>query len=394
MWGEAMWAEATSREVMPRKIRVLVVEDSLTVRKRLVEVLAADPECEVVAEASDGQTAITLCERLRPDVITLDMVLPKLDGVAATEHIMAYCPTPIVIVSASYNRGEVMSTLDALAAGAVDVLEKPDGRADPDETWSRQFLATVKLASRIKVITHVRARLRTSQPSPPPAAGLTARKSSPPALTAPLAATPAADQEGRFKLVAIGASTGGPAAVVEILRGLPKAFPLPVLLVLHIGKPFGEGFAEWLGNQLPMPVAQAVEGEPLPKPGRARVVLARPDRHLVVRDGRLRLTLDAERHSCRPSVDVLFDSVARELGPAAIGCLLTGMGRDGAEGLLAMRRAGAMTLAQDEASSVVFGMPREAIRLGAAERVLPLSDFDETLAALARSSEPRKERSS
>lgn len=388
MWGEAMWGEA-----MRRRIRVLVVEDSLTVRKRLVEVLSADPECEVVAEASDGQAAITLCERLRPDVITLDMVLPKIDGVAATEHIMAFCPTPIVIVSASYNRGEVMSTLDALAAGAVDVLEKPDGRADPDETWSRQFLATVKLASRIKVITHVRARLRSSLPSPPPAsppAAPAAQRSVLPFGSAPHPVT--AEPEGRFKLVAMGASTGGPAAVVEVLRGLPKGFPLPVLLVLHIGKPFGEGFAEWLGNQLPMPVAQAVEGEPLPKPGRSRVVLARPDRHLVVRDGRLRLTQDAERHSCRPSVDVLFDSVAREIGSASIGCLLTGMGRDGAEGLLAMRRAGAVTLAQDEASSVVFGMPREAIRLGAAERVLPLGDFDETLAVLARSQEPRKER--
>lgn len=375
-----------------RRIRVLVVEDSLTVRKRLVEVLASDPECEVVAEASNGQDAIALCERLRPDVITLDMVLPKVDGVAATEHIMAYYPTPIVIVSASYNRGEVMSTLDALAAGAVDVLEKPDGRDDGD-TWSRQFIATVKLASRIKVITHVRGRLRSSLPAPPPVAAAAAgRTSSSTALTPPPPVSPVTESECRYKLVAMGASTGGPAAVVEILRGLPKTFPLPVLLVLHIGKPFGEGFAEWLGNELPMPVAQAIDGEPLPRPGRPRVVLARPDRHLVVRDGRLRLTSDAERHSCRPSVDILFESVARELGTAAIGCLLTGMGRDGAEGLLAMRRAGATTLAQDEATSVVFGMPREAIRLGAADRVLPLSDFDETLVALARPPEPRKER--
>ncbi|HZF51324.1 MAG TPA: chemotaxis-specific protein-glutamate methyltransferase CheB [Polyangiaceae bacterium] len=367
-----------------RKIRVLVVEDSLTVRKRLVEVLSSDPECEVVGEASDGQAAITLCERLRPDVITLDMVLPKLDGVAVTEHIMAFTPTPIVIVSASYNRGEVTSTLDALAAGAVDVLEKPDGRVDPDDAWSRHFLATVKLASRIKVITHVRGRLRGSIPTPPPPS-MTSRTSGPPFVAAP-------EWDGRFRLIAMGASTGGPAAVVTILRSLPKSFPLPVLLVLHIGKPFGEGFAEWLGHQLHMPVAQATDGEPLPRPGRARVILARPDRHLVLREGRLRLTADAERHSCRPSVDVLFESVARETGPGAIGCLLTGMGRDGAEGLLAMKRAGAFTLAQDEASSVVFGMPREAIRLGAADRVLPLSEFDETLAVLARHPEPRKER--
>jgi two-component system, chemotaxis family, protein-glutamate methylesterase/glutaminase len=340
-----------------------------------------------VAEASDGQTAIDLCEKLRPDVVTLDMVLPRLDGLAATEHIMAYCPTPIVIVSSSVNRGEVMNTLDALAAGAVDVLEKPGGVSGEHE-WNRRFLETVKVASRIKVITHVRARLRPPGiakhvaaprpvPLPPPA---------PVAMSAPI--------DERYRLVAMGASTGGPAAVVEILRGLPKNFPLPILLVLHIGKPFGEGFAEWLDNQLPMSVAQATEGEPVPRPGKARVLLARPDRHLVVRDGRLRLTMDPERHSCRPSVDLLFQSVAREFGPSAIGCLLTGMGRDGAEGLLAMRQAGATTLVQDEATSVVFGMPREAIRLGAADRVLALGDFENVLAALTRCADARKERAS
>jgi two-component system chemotaxis response regulator CheB len=186
------------------------------------------------------------------------------------------------------------------------------------------------------------------------------------------------------RLVAIGASTGGPAAVIEILKHLPRSFPLPVLLVLHIGKPFGSGFAEWLGKQIAIPVAVPEDGELLPRRGKARVLLAPPEKHLLVREGRLRLTNDPERHSCRPSVDVLFESVAREVGPGAIGCLLTGMGRDGAEGLLLMKQAGATTLVQDEATSVVFGMPREALRLGAADRALPINEFVQVLSALAK----------
>src|SRR5437870_79999 len=185
-------------------IRVLVVEDSLTVRKRLVEVLTADPELEVVGEAEDGKAAIELCQRLRPDVVTLDMMLPVMTGLAATEHIMAYCPTPILIVSASTNRGELFRTYDALAAGAVDVLEKPNG-VEPEDDWERRLTSTLKLVSRIKVITHPRARL------------------SPAARPAPVApcVTP-----GRCRAVAIGASTGGPAAVVHILRELPARYPL------------------------------------------------------------------------------------------------------------------------------------------------------------------------
>lgn len=353
---------------MPR-IRALVADDSLTVRKRIVEVLSADPDLEVVGEADDGKRTIELCQQLRPDVITLDMVMPVMTGVAATEYIMAFCPTPILIVSASTNRGELFKTYDALAAGAVDVFEKPSEDAF-DGPWEQQMCAAVKMVSRIKVITHPRGRLRDW------GRGDGSR---------PRAAQPSGPQplRDRLRLIAIGASTGGPGAVVQILRELPASFPLPILLVIHIGKAFAGAFADWLDSQSALRVSYARDGEALPAVGQGRVVLAPPDQHLELEGQRLRLTRGPERFSCRPSVDVLFESVASEAGASAVGGLLTGMGRDGAAGLLAMRRAGGFTLAQDEATSVVFGMPFEAIKLNAAVRVLPLDQFASSLIGLA-----------
>jgi two-component system, chemotaxis family, protein-glutamate methylesterase/glutaminase len=352
-----------------KPIRVLVVEDSLTIRKRLVEVLSADPGLQVVGEAEDGKQGIELCERLRPDVVTLDMMMPVMTGVAAAEHIMAYCPTPILVVSSSTNRGELYRTYDALAAGAIDVLDKPRGD-EHDQAWEERLRSTVKLISRIKVITHLRARLGggASRAASTPAPALPPRTATAPAVRA----------------VALGGSTGSPGAVVQILRGLPRDYPLPVLLVIHINEPFGTAFAEWLDAQLSVRVRYARDGEPLGGARDATVLMAPPGRHLVVERGLLRLDDGPERHSCRPSVDVLFHALARDLGAATLGCLLTGMGRDGAEGLLAMRRAGAAAVAQDEASSVVFGMPREAILLGAAERVLPVQEIGPALLEAAR----------
>ncbi len=350
---------------MTARLRVLVVEDSLTIRRRLVEVLEQDPTFEVVAEATDGQQAIEHCLQYRPDVITMDMMLPVLSGLAATEYIMAHRPTPILVVSSSFNRGEMFKTYDALAAGAVDVIEKPAGD-EPSGTWEEKFRNALRIVARVRVITHLRARLNRMTREAP-------------AVTADAAPT------GReaLSVLTLGASTGGPNALLRVLGALPKECELPILVVMHITAPFALPLADWLGAQLGRSVGFSVGGESVRSLSN-RVILAPPDRHLVVRSGRLVLTRDVERYSCRPSVDVLFESVAAEYGAASAGCLLTGMGRDGAVGLLALKRAGAATIAQDEATSVVYGMPREAALLGAADQILPLDKIGGALGALAR----------
>jgi two-component system chemotaxis response regulator CheB len=354
------------------RVRILVVDDSLTIRRRLCEILAGDPGLEVVGEAENGKRAIELCELLRPDIITLDMVMPVMSGLAATEYIMAYRPTPILIVSASLNRGELFKTYDALAAGAVDVLEKPSAH-DVDSAWERCFIATVKLVSKIKVITHVRARFSGIDHSHGHSSGIR------PGLPAPALISLNAR---KYRLIAIGASTGGPSAIVEILNALPCTPAMPVLFVMHIGEPFGTAFADWLDSQTPHRVRYAQDNVPIDSLG-GGVIMAPPGRHLIVSRDHLRLSDAAPLHSCKPSVDVLFESLATQLPGQVIGCLLTGMGRDGAAGLLAIRNAGGHTIAQDQASSVVYGMPREAALLGAAEFVLPLDRIGAQIARMA-----------
>ncbi|GAA2582209.1 chemotaxis-specific protein-glutamate methyltransferase CheB [Winogradskya consettensis] len=353
-------------------IRVVVVEDSATMRHLLRESLAADPDLQVVGEALDGREAVDMVGRLRPDVVTMDMMLPTMSGLVATEHIMAEFPTPILVVS-SADRQELFSTYNALAAGAVDVLEKPRGDAS-DAGWGRRLCSSVRLVSRIRVITHPRARLdgRTSSSAPVPA---------------PVAPPVAVPDPSSLRLVAVGASTGGPGALTDLLRSLPSGFRTPVLCVQHIAasEPFAVAFSDWLAGQSGRAVSYAVDGTPV-RSLTGQVVMAPPDRHMLIRDGVLRLSSAPPRHSCRPSVDVLFESVATEYGPSAAGCLLTGMGRDGAEGLLRMRKLGAVTFAQDEASCVVYGMPREAALLGAAAHIMAPARISAQLATLSSAS--------
>jgi two-component system chemotaxis response regulator CheB len=362
-----------------KKLRILVVDDSLTIRRRLCEILDSDPDISVVGEAENGKRAIELCESLRPDVMTLDMVMPVMSGVTATEYIMAYMPTPILIVSASTNRGELFKTYDALSAGAVDVLEKPTVD-DVDATWERRFISSVKMIAKIKVITHPRARLNGTDKS----SGDTQRNLR--ALSVP---TPSSQRrKQRYDVLALGASTGGPAAIVKVLQGLPRTLPAPLLFVLHIDEPFGSAFAEWLDSQTAHQVAYARDGTAIDSL-RGQVIMAPPGKHLTVEQGRLRLSADLPRHSCRPSVDVLFESLAYDRGAGVLACLLTGMGRDGAAGLLAIRQAGGVTIAQDESTSIVYGMPREAMMLGAAQMILPVEQIGPEIGQLLAEAEGR-----
>jgi len=340
--------------------RVLVIDDSLTVRRHLIEILERAPDLQVVGEAGDGRRAVELTRQLRPDVVTLDLVLPDMNGLAATEQIMAHAPTPILIVSASFNRGEMFDTYHALAAGAVDVLDK--SHDDTDADWENRFVAAVRMVSKIKVITHLRARFdparrdRITKPSSTPH-----RASN-------------GDEHADADVVALGASTGGPGALVEVIGAMSPALPAATLVVLHIDAAFTTSFAEWLGVQTSRTVRVAADREPVNgAPG--RVLCAPAGKHLVVEHGLVRLTQSPPRHHCRPSVDTLFESIAVEYQERCAAALLTGMGRDGASGLLAIRQAGGFTVAQDEATSIVYGMPREAVVCGAADRVLPLHEI-------------------
>ncbi|MBI3024447.1 MAG: chemotaxis-specific protein-glutamate methyltransferase CheB [Candidatus Tectomicrobia bacterium] len=329
-------------------IRALVAEDSAVTREYLVYLLGQDPGLEVVGAARDGQEALEEARRLRPDVILMDVHMPRMNGYEATRRIMEEVPTPIVIVSASLNKNEMGMTFEALQAGALTVAEKPPGIGHPDHAdMARRLVETVKSMAEVKV---VRRWPKRERPAPPP--------------------RPAPPSPRKIRLIAIGASTGGPMALSEILGNLPEDLGVPVLVVQHIAAGFAPGLAEWLGKQTPLAVKLA-EAEEAARPG---VVHLAPDgwQMGVTKDLRIRLARVPSDGSFCPSVDHLLQSVAESHGGSAIGVLLTGMGRDGAQGLLRLRQAGGVCIAQDEESSVIFGMPGEAVRLGAAEFVLAL----------------------
>ena len=348
------------------KIKVFVVEDSPVVRMLLTHVLNADVQLEVIGTADNGETAVTEVTRQKPDVVVMDVYMPKMDGFEATRRIMETAPLPIIICSASLKRDEVDATFRALDAGAVGFVEKPvgPGHARFDE-MVKELVGTVKLMSEVKVIRRW-ARNRFRPPAPAPAAPI----------------VPARSAAGQIQLVAIGASTGGPPVIQTILTGLPKPFPVPVLIVQHIAAGFLEGMVDWLRTTTGHPVQLGVHGAPL-LPG--CVYLAPDGFHMGVLPGnRILLSKDPPENGLRPAVAYLFRSVAQVMAANAVGVLLTGMGKDGAEELKLLKTNGAVTIVQDAETSIVHGMPGEAIRLGAASYVLPADQIAGTQAGLVQ----------
>ncbi|TWA63357.1 two-component system chemotaxis response regulator CheB [Azospirillum brasilense] len=344
-----------------RKIRVLVVEDSPVVQQLLAHVIGEDPRLELAGIAASGEQALRMVDSLRPDVVSLDIRLPGIDGFAVTQRLMRDHPVPIVVVASDVRDLDI--PMRALQAGALAVVEKPGSMARADyQTVARHLCTQLTIMSQVKVIRQ-RGRPRNGDEEAPGNGGRGKG-----AAAAPPPPLPPSVVKRQFRALGIAASTGGPAALVKLLRGLPTNFPLPVFVVQHIGAPFVAGFASWLGSVTPLPVALASDGPHRP----GHVYVAPGEHHLTAEPGGMRLVQGDPVCGQRPSGDVLFSSLASAFGAAAIGVLLTGMGEDGARGLTDMRRTGAYTIAEHASTAVIHSMPGTAVRLGGVTEELPI----------------------
>ena len=336
------------------RIRLLIVEDSPVALAILQRIFREAPDIEVVGVARNGQEALAMFPMVNPTMICTDLHMPKMNGLELTQEVMARHPCPILVVSASVQEEDTQNVFRILEAGALDIFPKPrTGLASEYERSKNELLAKIRVLSGVSVFTQRR------QGAPPVRQSLVQRpKINPIDIRAP-------------RLLAIGASTGGPQALLAIFQQLPKTFPVPILCVQHISEGFLQGLVDWLNSSCSLQVKIASPGEP-PQPG---IIYFPPERHHleISSRGQITLTQGAPVSGHCPSVSVMFKSVAAYYRRSAVGVLLTGMGRDGADGLYAMSQAGSLTIAQDEASCVVFGMPKEAISLGAAQQVLALS---------------------
>lgn len=328
-------------------IKVLIVEDSPVVQSLLEHILRSDAEIKVIGTVSNGLDAVVFAKKYQPNVITMDIELPGMNGFEATRRILEEAPVPIIIVSSHYQKENLAMTFQALEAGAVAVEEAPPGIGHREfAEKSKRLIQTIKSIARVKVRTKMLSLpLKTSLPQIRPK-----------------------NIGKRIKCIAIGASTGGPLVLKEIFSQLPADFPAPILVVQHITTGFLKGLVDWLNQTTVMPIHIAYHGE-YALPG--HVYFAPDNFHLGIQsNGRLVLSKEAPEKNIRPAVSFLFRSVSKALGSSAVGILLTGMGEDGAQGLKTMRERQAITIAQNKESCVIFGMPGEAIRIGAAAYVL------------------------
>ena len=335
-------------------INVLIIDDSPSAIEYIASIFSFDPEFNVIGTAANGAAGIAKVEQLKPDIISMDFNMPDMDGFEATRRIMSTFPTPIVIVSALFDKNNVALSFKSLEAGALSILPKLPSMVSPEFSLrKRELLLTFKAMAGVRVIRRTFAR---SAPSPVQS----------PVMLSEINPAPPACQ---VRFVAMGASTGGPQTLHDILRNLPSVFPVPVVIVQHITPGFEEGMAGWLDQTTSLPVKVAVNNELL-KGG--HVYIAPQGTHLEVsREGRVLLARGQREHGVCPSISRFFRSVSASYGPASIGVILTGMGNDGAAELKLLRDAGAITIAQDRESSIVHGMPGEAIRLGGASMILP-----------------------
>jgi two-component system chemotaxis response regulator CheB len=348
-------------------IRVLIVDDSPALRHLTRAILESDPELQVAGEAHNGEEAVALAHKLQPDIITMDLRMLRANGYQAIRRIMAESPRPIVVLSSAQPAREPAVNFEALEAGALMVVDKPYDLPGTDPQ-AEQLIAQVKAMAEVKVVRRRWWLLEERKAKSAPRSKVVGPTSRP----AP----------GPVRLIAIGASTGGPPALQMIFGQLWAAWPVPIVAVQHISRGFVDGLARWLDETTPLRVKVAENGEHL-LPG--TVYLAPDDQHLLVtRDEMAQLRASPAVDGHRPSVTVLFEAVAEHYGLSAVGVLLTGMGSDGARGLRALHNAGGHTIAQDEATCVVFGMPQRGIALGVAQEVWPLEQIGVRLAELVR----------
>ena len=344
-----------------KKIRVLVVDDSAFMCKVLQEIINSDPQLEVVGQGRDGRDGVALADSLRPDVITMDINMPHVDGLQATELIMSQHPRPIVIVSSESREGAA-STLKALELGAIDFVPKPSNGIDLDMKSVRDELTRkLKLAAKVRVV-RTATRSKISLPE-----GIK------PAATAPSGGAGFASNGGKFPLIAVAASTGGPAAVTRVVSSLPRGLSAAIFLILHMPATFTKQFSVQLAEVSPLTVKEAETNES-PRPG--VIYLCPGSHHLrLSSSGKIVLDAGARIEGYRPCADVAFETIAAYTRALATGVVLTGMGGDAAKGAKAIKAAGGYVLAQDEATSMIFGMPAEAIKAGAVDEILALDDI-------------------